>query len=105
MGRIVIVCYKPKSGKEKELEGLSKTDIDRLKKENLVTNRQPIIMKSQDGCIIEVFEWKSKEAIEQAHSNTEVQKMWGEYAEVCDYEKPINIEEFGHLFSEFEPLN
>ena len=71
MGRIVIVCYKPKSGKEKELEGLSKTDIDRLKKENLVTNRQPIIMKSQDGCIIEVFEWKSKEAIEQAERDAQ----------------------------------
>lgn len=105
MGRIVIVCYRPKPGKEKELEDLSKTHVDRLNSEGLVTERVPIIMKSRDGSIVEVFEWKSKEAMEQAHGNPEVQKMWAEYAEVCDFEKPTNIEEFGNLFSEFEPFN
>jgi len=105
MGRIVIACYRPKLGKESELEKLCKIHVKRLLKEVLVTDRKPILMKSFDGTIIEVFEWKSKDAIEEAHTNIEVQKMWSEYAEVCDYEIPNNIKEFSDMFSEFTPLN
>lgn len=105
MGRIVIACYKPRQGKEKDLEILSRSHISRLKTEGLVTERQPILMKSEDGSIIEVFEWKSKKAIEEAHTNPEVQKIWAEYAEICDFAKPTDIQEFSMLFSEFEPLN
>ncbi|MEP5614453.1 MAG: hypothetical protein ABJP45_19530 [Cyclobacteriaceae bacterium] len=104
MGRIVIACYKPKPGKEKELDQLIQTHVDRLRQEGLVTDRESIVMKSESGTVIEVFEWKSTEAIEEAHSNPEVQKMWAEYAEVCNYEVPINIEEFQSLFSEFTPI-
>ncbi len=105
MGRIVIACYKPKKGKEKELEAMSQTHVERLRKEGLVTDRRPIIMKSNDGTIVEVFEWKSKQAIEAAHENAEVQKMWSEYAQICEYISPEGIAEFQNLFSEFEPIN
>ncbi|MEQ9468238.1 MAG: hypothetical protein RLN88_12545 [Ekhidna sp.] len=105
MGRIVIACYRPKLGKESELEELTKTHHDRLLSEELVTKRKPIVMRATDGSIVEVFEWKSKEAIEQAHTNEKVKKMWGEYAEVCEYVKPIDIDEFQQLFSEFEPID
>lgn len=105
MGRIVIACYKPKPGKEAELDKLMETHVDRLRKEELVTDRASIIMKSGTGTVVEIFEWKSKEAIEKAHSNVVVQKMWQEFAEVCEYEIPVNIEEFGNMFSEFQPVN
>jgi len=105
MGRIVIACYRPKPGKERELEALTQAHHDRLLSEKLVTKRKPIVMKAGDGSVIEVFEWKSKEAIEQAHTHEEVQKMSGEYAEVCEYVKPVDIDEFQQLFSEFEPIN
>ena len=104
MGRIVIACYRPKPGKEKELDSLMKSHVDRLRQEGLVTDRESILMKSDDGTVVEVFEWKSKEAVEQAHSNPTVQQMWAEYSEVCDYEAPTNIEEFKNLFSEFTPF-
>ena len=105
MGRIVIACYKPKPGKEAELDQLMETHVDRLSAEGLVTDRKSIVMKSKSGTVVEVFEWKSEEAIEQAHSNAAVLKIWEEYEAVCDYEIPTNIEEFSNLFSEFEPVN
>lgn len=105
MGRIVISCYTPKKGKEAALEALTKTHVDRLRAEGLVTERIPIIMKSKIGSIIEVFEWKSTEAIQQAHTNSKIQEMWQEYSEVCEYSKPCDMDEFNQLFSEFEPLN
>ncbi len=105
MGRVVIACYKPKSGKEKELLELVLTHHQRLSDENLVTDRRPVILEAADNTIIEVFEWKSKEAIETAHNNPAVQKMWEEFALISDYENATNLSEFQNLFSEFEPLN
>ena len=105
MGRIVIVAYKPQPGREKELEELTETHLQILKSEKLVTDREPIIMRSQDGTIVEVFEWKSNVAIEMAHSNTAVQAMWQKYAEVCQYVPIAKLEESSELFSEFTPVN
>jgi quinol monooxygenase YgiN len=62
-GVIVIVGYRPKPGKEKELLDLVRSRVPTLRKENLVTERVPTIMRARDGTIIEVSEWKSKEAV------------------------------------------
>lgn len=105
MGRVVIVRYKPKPGKASALKELTKTHVARLKKEGLVTDREPIISEAADGSIIEVFEWLSAEAIANAHNNPEVLKMWGEYAEVCDYAPLNTLDEAGNLFAEFSPVD
>ncbi len=102
--RIVIVAYKPKAGKAEALHKLMREHLSILKHQNLVTDRASIIMEAKDGTIIEVFEWKSKSAIEQAHTNPEVLKMWGKYAEVCDYIPVGQVEETAKLFSEFTPF-
>ena len=105
MGQVVIACYKPKPGKAEALKELMKTHLPRLKAEGLVTDRESIIMEAADGTILEVFEWQSAEAIQQAHTNPAVLKMWGEYGEVCDYVPIGEISEAANLFSSFKPLN
>ena len=105
MGRTVIVGYKPKPGKEVALKELMKTHLPVLAKEGLVRDKESYIMEAGDGTIVEVFEWLSEDAIHQAHYNPEVQKMWGEYAEVCDYVPIGNLAEAANLFSEFKALN
>ena len=62
-GVIVIVAYRPKPGKEKETLELVRSRVPTLRKEGLVTDRAPTIMRARDGTIIEVSEWKSNEAI------------------------------------------
>ena len=102
--RIVIVGYRPLPGKEAALRVLMKNHVATLRSEGLASDREPVLMQGSDGTIIEVFGWKSKEAIEAAHSNATVQKMWGEYAEVCEYIPIANIQEASSLFSEFKAL-
>lgn len=104
MGRIVIVGYKPKPGKASELRSLAKDHVSILQREGLVTERAPFLMAAKDGTVIEVFEWKSKEAIESAHSNPRVLELWKRYDEVCDYVPVASIEEISQLFSEFTPI-
>lgn len=104
MGRIVIVAYKPKAGKNEALKALMRTHLLRLQKEGLATDRASIIMEAADGTIVEVFEWVSEEAIRNAHTNPAVLQMWGEYAEVCDYVPVGSLAEAGNLFSAFKPM-
>ena len=104
MEKIVIVAYKPLPGKTPALEKLIKTHWDVLNKEGLVSDRKPILCKAKDGTIVEVFGWKSKEAIESAHANESVQKMWTDYAEVCEYIPISEVAESMELFSEFMPV-
>jgi quinol monooxygenase YgiN len=105
MGRIVIVAYKPKPGKGEALKELTKTHVPRLKAERLVTDRETIIMEAADGTIVEVFEWLSAEAIQQAHQNKVVHQLWAEYAEVCDYVNLGSLAEAGNMFAEFNSVD
>ena len=104
MERIVMVGYRPKPGKADELRKLMKTHLPILRSEGLVTDRESILMEASDGTIVEVFEWKSQEAIEAAHSNARVQEMWKEYESVCEYVPVGTLSEVRQLFSEFDPL-
>lgn len=100
----MIVAYKPHSGKADALKELTKTHVPRLKKEGLVTEREAVIMEAANGTIIEVFEWLSDEAIQNAHKNQAVLQMWAEYAGVCDYVRLNTLAETSTLFAGFKPV-
>src|SRR5438552_10523117 len=103
-GVIVIVAYRPKPGKEKELLELVRNRVPTLKKENLVTDRVPTIMRARDGTIIEVSEWKSPEAIDAAHKNANVLAMWNKFFAVCDCVPLSTLAETKEMFAGFEPI-
>src|SRR5205807_2068407 len=103
-GVIVIVAYRPKPGKEKELLELVRSRVPTLKKENLVTDRAPTMMRARDGTIIEVSEWKSREAIDAAHENPNVLGMWNKFFAVCDCVPLNTLAEAKEMFAGFEPI-
>jgi len=105
MGRITIAVYRPIAGKEAELLELIDSHMPILKQEGLITDRKPYVMKAADGTIVEIFEWKSPAAIEAAHKNPQVAKLWERFGAVCEYLPPVKVTEFNNLFSEFEPIN
>ncbi|MCA9612411.1 MAG: antibiotic biosynthesis monooxygenase [Sandaracinus sp.] len=105
MGRIVIACYRPKPGATDALHALVRTHVPRLRAEGLVTDRAPIAMAAEDGTVVEVFEWASREAIERAHASPVVHAMWEEFGAVCDYVPIASVAEASALFSEMTPLD
>ncbi len=104
MGRIVIVAYRPKPGRQPALERLMRHHHERLRAEGLATDRRPVLMRTRDGTVVEVFEWISADAPAAAHANSAVQRMWTEYAEVSDYVPLAELSEARETFAEFEPL-
>jgi hypothetical protein len=104
MGHVVIVGYRPKPGKESELLGLVREHVPYLRNLGLATDRPPIALKSREGIVVEIFEWCDG-AIEKAHSHPEVQKLWDEYAKVCDYVPLMGLSEFNDMFAQFVPID
>ncbi len=104
IGRIVIVGYKPFPGKEKDLDLLMKKHVETLRQEGLATLREPVLMRAGDGTVVEVFEWKSADAIAAAHSNPAVQKMWQSFGEICSFTPLSQLKEASDMFAEFNPI-
>src|SRR2546421_4125181 len=53
-GIVCIVAYRPKAGYETELLDLVRGRVPTLRKEGLVTDRVPVIVRAKDNTIIEV---------------------------------------------------
>jgi len=104
MGRFVIVAYRPRLGKEAQLLELTKDHLPILRGQGLATDRPSYVMKATDGTIIEVFEWKSAEAIAAAHRNPVWQEMCARYSEACEYVRLESLGESKNMFAEFESV-
>jgi hypothetical protein len=102
MSRTVIVAYKPKAGMNAELDACVAKHWRVLREENLVTEREPFVMRATDATRVEVFEWASKAAIDAAHTNSVVQAIWSEFAGCCDFLPVSRVPEAAQMFSEFE---
>lgn len=103
--RLVIVAYRPKPGKEAVLLAELRDHVHVLRSEGLATDRPAVHMRAKDGAFLEVFEWASPAAIEQAHGNPRVQAMWERFAACCDYAPLNTLAEAGDPFAEFEAVD
>ena len=70
-----------------------------------MTERPAYAMRSVDGTIVEVFEWKSLDAIAAAHSNVAVQALWTEFGAACDYVPLTSLPEVHQMFAEFDSVD
>jgi len=104
MGRVVIAAFKPKPAMQQQLLSVVEKHWRILQAQGLVTDRPRCAMQSADGTVVEVFEWRSPEAIEQAHHNPAVLALWAEFEAVCDYVPVAEVSESQQLFSEFQAL-
>jgi hypothetical protein len=104
MGRFVIAAFKPKPAMQQHLLAVVEKHWRILQAQSLVTERPRYAMQSADGTVLEVFEWRSPEAIEQAHHNPAVLALWAEFEAVCEYVPLSGLSESQHPFSEFQAL-
>lgn len=104
MSVMVIACYRPKPGKDDELLALMKTHLPTLRAENLVGDGPSLCGRAPDGAIVEVFQWKSQEAMKAAHQNAQVLAMWDKFAEVCDYTVIADVAGAKDLFTPLTPI-
>lgn len=105
MPSFVIACYRPKAGQEADLLNVVEEHLPILRSQGLVTDRPPYVMRANDGTIVEVFEWKSQEAVRQAHENPVVRELWDRFDACCDCISLRDLKETEGQFADFEPID
>lgn len=104
MTEIVIAVYRPREGKEAELLACLREHVATLRDRGLVTAREEIVARSRrDGTIVEIFEWKSPEAVQHAHSDPVVSVIWRRLSECAEYATLGSLRESADIFPHFEP--
>jgi hypothetical protein len=101
---IVIVAYKPRTGKEADLLQLTREHVPLLRTLGYATEHPVTACQAKDGTIVEVFEWAAGGA-EQAHNNPEVLKLWERYAAACEYVPLATLAESSTRFASFSPID
>lgn len=104
MGSIWVACYKPNPGCEEALLELLRNHVPPLRAEGLVTERPSIIMRSQDGTIVEVFEWVSEEVLKGAWQNSVVMDLQRRLRTVSRRVPASKLPEFQNVLSYFEAI-
>jgi hypothetical protein len=99
---LAIAAYKPKPEQEAALMALVERHLPKLRDLGFATDRENYVVKSQDGTIIEVFEWTSMNAINAAHQHPAVSDIWEKMTLVADF-LPMNmLSEFKGPFADFK---
>src|SRR5689334_15182683 len=101
MGRMVIATYHPKPGKEAQLLECVRDHMPILREQKLITERPAYAMRAKDGTIVEIFEWKSDEAVQQAHKNPAVLQLWGRFEACCECRPLSSLPETKETFPHF----
>src|SRR5205085_11144993 len=105
MGRITIAAFQPKQGRESELLRVLADRLPLLRRLGLATQREPMLMRSREGVILQVSEWASDEAIDKAHDNAEVLAMWERFDACCAYVRLDSLAEAHDDFATFDALD
>ena len=101
----VIAAYRPKPGKDQALRKLMREHRRSLADANLVTSRPPMILRARsDGTLVEIFEWVSLKAADEAHQHASIREMWNKLATVADFVALSDIAEASKAFSHFEAM-
>jgi quinol monooxygenase YgiN len=101
---LAVAAYKPKPGQEEALMKLVEKHLPKLRELELATARENYIARSQDGTILEVFEWESIDAVHAAHQHPAISDIWEKMTLVADF-FPINqLSECRGPFADFKIL-
>ena len=101
MGVMVMALFRPKAGREGDLLECMRDHLPVLRSQGLATDRPTLVLRAGDGTLVEIFEWKSQAAIDAAHGNAEVAKLWARYERCCDYVTLADLSEAREMFPSF----
>ncbi len=104
-GIVVIGTYRPRSGKGAEFEALLRAHVPLLRSGGFLTERPGEVLRELKGdCLIEIFEWASRDAAVQAAQDPRVRDHWAKMQSAAEF-LPLNtLAEANKPFCHFEAL-
>ena len=97
-----IATYRPHEGQEAAFQALVDKHVPLLRAEGLITDAPALLLKSENGTLLEIFEWKSVEAKDAAHKNEAVMGLWTAMTDIADFPPLSMLPEAAHPFAGFQ---
>lgn len=101
---VVFALYRPKPGQDAALREQIALHMPSLRKYELVTDRESILVRAKDGTYIEIFEWADGDSSRQAHEHPAIAKIWEAMGACADLISISELAESRHPFSHFQPV-
>lgn len=101
---IVIAVYHPRQGRNEELMALLRAHTQLLRSRGLITSREAVMMQAKDGSFLEIFEWASTAAVDEAHAAKDVGNIWKRLGEAAEFGQLSSLEEAHRSFPHFRPV-
>lgn len=98
----VMALFRPKPGHEAALMACMRDHLPVLRARGLATDAPSTVLRAADGTLVEIFDWRSAAAIDAAHADPEVARLWARYAACCDYVTLADLAESRAMFPSFE---
>lgn len=105
VSRIAINAYRPKTGRETVLLAELRDHQSLLWSEGFATDREPVVMRADDGVLLEIFEWASPTAIEEAHRNARVKAAWSRLEACAEFVPLSSVAGANKPFADFERVS
>ncbi|MCI0596362.1 MAG: hypothetical protein L0Z48_07440 [candidate division Zixibacteria bacterium] len=106
---VVLALYQVASENEQALLKLIPKKRRYFLKAGYATRRAPILLRSRQNpeILIEIFEWKSQDAVAKAHQDPKVRAIWDEMDKLCKRigQGLSEVPEFATPFPHFEPVD
>jgi hypothetical protein len=95
------VVYRPKKGKERQVEALVRGHWPVLSKAGLVTKEPARVWRASDKrsggvFFVEMFSWKDGRASDAAHRTPEVMAVWGPMEPLLERLELASVDPLGH---------
>ncbi len=103
-GKMAFALYKPHEGQEEALVAVVEKHLPALREFGLVSDRDGYVARSQDGTIVEIFEWKSADSPGLAHKHPGVAAIWEAIGQIADFPAMRELPEAGSRFPNFDLL-
>jgi hypothetical protein len=102
--QIVFALYRPHAGQDAALRRLIARHVPALRRADLITDRQPVLVRAGDGTYVEVFEWVSETAARTAHDHPDIAEIWDSMELIADFATLASLAEAQRPFTHFEPV-
>lgn len=85
----------------KKLMDIVDRHIPTLREYGLIKDGHAYVLQSEDGTIIEMYEWKDEKAIAVAHEHPAIRTIWGEMEGICTFPSLSDLPESKKRFPNF----
>jgi hypothetical protein len=88
---LALAAYRPRPEREDDFLVFLHEELALLRRRGHVTERRAPVVRAPKGELLVVLEWSTDHAVDDAHADPDVLKVWDRKAELAEYIAPAAL--------------